>query len=153
MKSIVVVSDTHGNFSALEKLLPIMKESDYVFCLGDYQRDILAYKRELGDKIYSVSGNCDGGGGELILEIEGNKILLTHGHEYNVKSSLYRLVLRAKELGVNTVFYGHTHQSDIVCEDGITFINPGCATRFGESSYCYAVIYNGKITVTIVPIR
>lgn len=153
MKSIVIVSDTHGNFSALEKILPIMKESDYVFCLGDYERDILAYKKELGDKIFSVSGNCDGGSDEKILEIEGNKILLTHGHEYGVKNSLLKLVLRAKELGVNTVFYGHTHNADILCEEGVTLINPGCATRVGDSSYCYAVAHNGKITATIVPIR
>ena len=101
MKSIVVISDTHGNYSALEKLLPIMKESDYVFCLGDYQRDILAYKKELGNKIYSVSGNCDGGGGDVVLDIENNKILLTHGHEYNVKTSLFKLSLKSNSCNPN----------------------------------------------------
>lgn len=41
MKKIVVISDTHGNFSCIEKLLGIMKESDYVFHLGDFEKDIL----------------------------------------------------------------------------------------------------------------
>ena len=53
MKKIVIISDTHANFSALEALFPIMKESDYLFHLGDFQRDIKHYERELGDKVIS----------------------------------------------------------------------------------------------------
>ena len=153
MKSIVIISDTHGNYSAIEKILPIMLESDYVFCLGDFQRDILAYKKELGDKIYSVAGNCDGGGEDSVVEIDGYKMLLTHGDKYGVKSSLYKLFLRAEELGVKTVFYGHTHNADITEQNGITCINPGCMTNLGQSTYCYAVVHNGKLTATIVPVR
>ena len=44
MKTILVLSDTHGNLSDMEKLKGIMAESDYVFHLGDYQSDILAFK-------------------------------------------------------------------------------------------------------------
>ena len=153
MKSIVIISDTHGNHDAIEKILPIMMESDYVFCLGDFERDILAYKKQLGDKIFSVAGNCDGGGDDIVLEIDSHKIMLTHGDRYGVKYSKYKLLLKAKELGVNTVFYGHTHSAEIIEEDGINLVNPGAMTRFGESSYCYAVIHNKKLTATIVPVR
>lgn len=153
MKSIVVVSDTHGNLSAIEKILPIMQESDYVFCLGDFERDIMVYKNKLGDKIRSVKGNCDGGGEDLVVDVEGHKILLTHGDRYGVKYSKYKLLLRAKELGVSSVFYGHTHLAEICEEDRTNLINPGCMTRFGESTYCYAVVHNNKLTATIVPVR
>ena len=152
MKTAIVVSDTHRNFSALEKLLPKMLENDYVFHLGDNDGDILSYRKELGDKIYSVKGNCDGGGADQIIEIEGVKILLTHGDKYNVKSSLYNLFLRAKELGVSVVFYGHTHVADIIKQEGITLINPGCMTTYGLKSYCYAVFHQGKLTAKIVDI-
>lgn len=150
MKKIIAISDTHGNFSALEKLLPKMLENDYVFHLGDHERDILQYRKELGQKIYSVKGNCDGGGEDVILQVEGLKILLTHGDRYSVKRSNFNLLLRAKELGADVVFYGHTHTPLIETVDGITLINPGCMTRFSENTYCYAVIYKGKITAKIV---
>lgn len=151
MKTVIVLSDTHGNISAMEKLLPIMSESDYVFHLGDYDRDVFAFKRELGDKIYSVKGNCDGGGEEIIVEIDGVKVMLTHGDRYGVKTSLYKLLLKAKELGVNAVFYGHTHEPRIDEIDSVTLINPGCATRYGEKTYCFVAIYDGKLTAKIVP--
>ncbi len=154
MKSIVIVSDVHGNVSALEKILPVMKESNYVFCLGDFKRDILLYQKELGDKIYAVAGNCDGGGEDLVVDIEGCKILLTHGDRYGVKYSKYKLYLKAKELGVKYVFFGHTHISEITEENGITIINPGCMS-VGASlpTYCYAVVHNKKVIPTIVTIR
>ena len=149
MKTVLVLSDTHRNFSALEKLLPKMLENDYVFHLGDYQADILQY-RELGDKVYSVLGNCDGGGDDLVLEIEKVKILLTHGDRYGVKSSLYKLLLRAKEVGANVVFYGHTHIASVEKIDGITFVNPGCTYGYLDKSYCYAVFHQGNVTTKIV---
>ena len=152
MKTVIAISDTHGNFSSLEKLLPKMQENDYVFHLGDHERDILSYSKELKNKIYSVKGNCDGGGEDLTLEIEGLKILLTHGDRYSVKRSNFNLLLRAKEVGANVVFYGHTHCELIEEIDGITFINPGCMTRWSESTYCYAVLHNGKITAKIVKV-
>ena len=150
MKKIVVLSDTHGNYSVIEKLLPIINESDYVFHLGDFERDIELFSRSIISEIYSVSGNCDGGSSEQIVEVEGVKILLTHGNKYNVKTSLTSLLFRAKELGVDAVFYGHTHVPDIQSVDGIYLINPGCATRFSGNSYCYTVIHNKKVTSTIV---
>lgn len=150
MKTVIAITDTHANFSALEKLLPKMIENDYVFHMGDHQRDILSYSSELKNKILSVKGNCDGGGEDLIVEIEGLKILLTHGDRYSVKRSNFNLLLRAKEVGANVVFYGHTHSALIEEIDGITFINPGCMTRWSDNTYCYAVLHNGKITAKIV---
>jgi len=150
VKKIIIISDTHGNLSAMEKLLPIMKESDYVFHLGDFARDIKQFEREFDNKIFSVKGNCDGGGEDLLIEIDGVKMLLTHGDKYSVKWSLLKLKYKAKELGVRVVFYGHTHNADILDEDGIYFINPGCMNRFTDKSYCYAVLVDGKIVPSIV---
>ena len=150
MKKIVVLSDTHGNFSAIDKLIPIINESDFVFHLGDYDRDINAYGKEIKTKVYSVKGNCDGGGDDEILEIDGVKILLTHGDRYSVKSTLYKLFLRAKEVGATAVFFGHTHQPEITEMEGVQMINPGCMTRFSQNTYCYAVIHQGKLIAKIV---
>lgn len=130
-----------------------MEEADMVFHLGDHQSDIMAYQKELKGKIYSVMGNCDGGGDEQVLTVEGVKILLTHGNRYSVKQSLYKLQLRAEELGVDAVFYGHTHQADCTEINGVQYINSGAMSGFFDKSYCYAVFYNGKLTAKIVPIN
>ena len=111
-----------------------MKESDYIFHLGDYQSDIALFSREFGDKIHSVKGNCDMGGGDEILDIEGVKIMITHGNEYGVKNGLTRLNFKAKEVGASVVFYGHTHLAKIEEFDGITFINPGTLKSFINKS-------------------
>lgn len=150
MKKIVVVSDTHGNCRAIDKLLPIMNESDYVFHLGDYHRDIVAYRNDIKAEVVSVNGNCDGGGEDTVLDIDGVRVMLTHGDRYGVKGTLLKLFMRAKEVGANVVFYGHTHDADIVEQEGVYLINPGCTTMFSQNSYCYVVIYDGKITAKIV---
>ena len=153
MKKLVILSDTHGRKSAIEKIKTVMDESDFVIHLGDYQRDIAPYALQNKGKVLSVAGNCDGGGDDLVTEIDGVKILLTHGDRYGVKSGLIRLLYKAKEIGVNAVFFGHTHRPIIEEIDGITFINPGNTTVFSEKTYCYAVIYDKKITAKIVVIE
>ena len=153
MKTIVALSDTHGNVSAMEKICQIMKENDFVFHLGDFYKDAFLFKRDLGDKLYCVAGNCDGGGDDLFLQIEELKVMLTHGDRYGVKDGIDRLYYKAKELGVNVVFYGHTHCADITVYDGITFINSGCMKNCFDQSYCYAVINKDKIVAKIVKIN
>ena len=151
MKTLLILSDTHNNIKALEQLSSIMKDSDYIIHLGDYQKDIMLF-REYSNKIYSVKGNCDGGGEDLVLEIENTKLLLTHGDKYSVKTTLTNLLFRAKEIGANVVLYGHTHIPKIEEYDGITFINPGTLSYYGEKTYCYLVINGNKTVSKIVSI-
>mgnify|MGYP003310836034 CR=1 FL=1 len=153
MKTAIVISDTHGNISAIEKILPLINENDYLIHLGDGLNDLRCFSRDIKANVFSVAGNCDGGGEDEILEIEKVKILITHGDKYGVKSSLYKLLMRAKEVGASVVFYGHTHQNDITIADGITLVNPGALNSFIERTYCYAIFHDGKCTVKNVPIR
>ena len=88
----------------------------------------------------------------MIIDLDGVKILLTHGDHFGVKQSLLQLFYRAKEVGAQLVFYGHTHIASIDEIEGIKFINPGCMNKFSQNSYCYVVIYNGKITEKFVSI-
>lgn len=152
MKTLLILSDTHGNLEGINKLLPLMSESDYVIHLGDYCRDFRDMPPEIYDKLYFVKGNCDGGGEDAFIEIEDLKIMLTHGDRYGVKQSLTKLYLKGKETGVNVVLYGHTHIHNIEEYNGITFINPGTLSLYGKKTYCYAVIHKDKITAKIVEI-
>jgi len=145
MKSFIVFSDVHGDYKAMQKLRPLICENDGAFFAGDGLSCVLQSNIE---KLYWVAGNCDGyGDKELIAEIDGVKILLTHGHLYGVKSGLQRLFYRAKELDVNAVIFGHTHAPLIALEDGVLFLNPGtCSSNALKPTFIYLCINDGKIT-------
>jgi putative phosphoesterase len=107
-----------------------------------------------GLEFFIVKGNCDVFSTypqELIVELENVKLLLAHGHLYNVKKSLLNLTCRARELGCRAALFGHTHISGIEEYDGVTLINPGSigSPRIGRESYCYMVLHKGVITANI----
>ena len=153
MKTIFAFSDLH-----YKKLSPQLKsvaaESDYVFFLGDGAVNLEELPLHKG--FYGVRGNCDTLPlpKEECLEIEGIKVLLTHGDAYGVKDSLLRLEYHAKEQGCSLAFFGHTHFAEITEADGLTLINPGAlGSSFGDASYAYTVITEGRAFTKIVPCR
>lgn len=153
MKTITVVSDTHGNRKALDALDTVFAESDYILHLGDTSGDGSYVRSKYPDKTYLVKGNCDPiklGEDELVIEIEGVKIFATHGHLYSAKHTLLKLAERAKELGCAAALYGHTHRADEREIDGVLLINPGTMSRYTQKSYCYLVINDKKIVCKIV---
>ena len=152
MKTAIILSDTHGNVSELRKLLEIMEETDYIIHLGDGASDLSFLPSNERAKVIQVNGNCDAANLpiEQIIEIEGVKIFMTHGHKYNVKSNLYNLLTRGKELDVQMCLYGHNHKANIEKVDGINLINPGTLYRYSTTkSYCYCVFYDGNVVAKI----
>ena len=96
MKTIFAFSDIHEG-TIPPRLLAVAEESDYVFFLGDgaaRMGDLALHKG-----FFAVKGNCDylPLPEETVTEVEGVKILLTHGHRYGVKTDLLSLALRAEE--------------------------------------------------------
>lgn len=153
MKTITVISDTHGNMSRLTQLYGIFQESDFIVHLGDTSSDGSRIRAEFGDKTILINGNCDLpklGEDEKVLQIEGVKIFLTHGHLYSAKTTLSRLKDRAKELGCPLALYGHTHCANECELDGVTLVNPGNMSRYSQNSYCYLVINGDNFTSKIV---
>ena len=152
MKTAIVVSDTHGNVGDLKKLIPLMSENDYVLHLGDGERDLNCLPPEIKAKVINVKGNCDDclTPTEKIVEIENVKIFLTHGHNYGVKGSLYRLLLKGKEIGASVCFYGHNHRASVEQVEGVYLVNPGNLTRYSANkTFCFCTFSDGKFTATI----
>ena len=155
MKKLIVISDSHGNTRAVESLLPLIAENDYVVHLGDGAADMRVIRAQYPEKVYACSGNCDFFSPipeEDVMEVEYLRILYCHGHRYRVKSDLNALAKAAKERGCEIALYGHTHRADITEIDGVTLINPGSFKRpIGEGgSYCYLVINKDKCTPVLV---
>ena len=157
MKTIVVLSDTHGNKKVIEKLFPLLEENDYIVHLGDGNRDMSEVYRAFPDKTFVCQGNCDFSTpyskDEWELQVEDVKILCAHGHKYRVKSTTQELAEAALQRGCSLALYGHTHQALQETFSGVTVLNPGNNTPYSTNpSYGYVVINGSKITATIVPV-
>lgn len=153
MKSVIVISDSHGNRTAIDKLFPVFEECDYIIHLGDLSSDGLYIKKAFGDKVWLLNGNCDVmklGQDELTLEIEGVKLFACHGDRYGVKYGYDRLAYRAEEMGCNVALFGHTHQAVEFLIDGVTLFNPGTLSRYSQNSYLYLALTCGKAIGKIV---
>lgn len=155
MKTVVVVSDSHGNREAVEKLFPIFSESDYIIHLGDTSADGAYIRRNFPDNTYIVNGNCDFerlGEDELTLDIEQVKIYACHGDKYGVKYGYDRLAYRAKELGCGVALFGHTHRAFERELSGVLLFNPGTVKRYTQGTYLYLVINGNKAVGKICPL-
>lgn len=127
---ILVVSDTHGRLTKMEDLVKSYKDLDLIVHLGDHFKDARAVAGLTQTPIIAVHGNCDGWGlsqdrDYKVVETPGGRILLTHGHGYDVKRGVDRLLYKAEEEGAKAVLFGHTHQSYLEEIDGIFLMNPG----------------------------
>lgn len=153
-KHIIAFSDSH-NTPIPEALLNMIDESEFVFFLGDGTGSLGDLAFHSG--FFGVSGNCDTVmlQREQVIEIEGVRILLTHGDRYSVKRDLSLLAYRAQELNCSVVFYGHTHFAEIDRLENITFVCPGSIYNpvVGEPTYATATITNGKFLAKIVNIN
>lgn len=78
---------------------------------------------------------------KLLLTVNGQKLLMVHGHMEGVDYGYNKLGLDAKMLGTNIAVHGHTHIP--VCEQrgDFTFINPGSISRpRGGSPASFAIL-------------
>jgi putative phosphoesterase len=128
---VLILSDSHGNKNILREVINSEKP-DKIFFLGDHINDIYSLEKSFDGDICAVKGNVDygmQGVEDLILSINGYKMLLTHGHKYRVKFDYYSLYLKAREYEVDFVFFGHTHACADFEENGIRFMNPGSIAK------------------------
>ncbi len=122
---IVVMSDTHGETNSIDQVRHAVGAVDFVFHCGDSELDT---QHESLQEAFVVGGNCDWDSSfpsEVYTEVNGVKVLMTHGHLWQVKSTLMPLSYRAQEVGVDVVLFGHSHLLGAEMIDGILFVNPG----------------------------
>ena len=133
MKKLIIVSDNHGDKN-IEMILD-KREYDLAIHCGDSQ---FQYNSEIMKKFnVRVKGNCDFDNNypnEVVIEIEGIKLFITHGHLYNIKYTFKDLCLKADELGCQIALFGHSHQLMNETTRGIQLINSG-STAFSRSQY------------------
>lgn len=151
---IAVVSDTHRDKDTMNRISELIENADMLIHLGDNVDDAETLEEIFKKKTISVRGNCDFRTRvpeELVEEIDGIRVLVTHGHNYNVKNNLLQLLYRAEELNVDMVLFGHTHIPEITFQSGIWLINPGSASlpRNGGKTIVFIELKGGEISPSI----
>jgi putative phosphoesterase len=127
-----VIADTHG---ALHPQIPEVFEGvAEIFHAGDVGSERVLDELAAVAPVVAVQGNMDGSPAlarlpeRRILEREGRRIVLLHGHL--VRAARPALLLEAtRDARPDLVIFGHTHEPFEGELHGVVFFNPGAAGR------------------------
>ncbi|MDO4566183.1 MAG: YfcE family phosphodiesterase [Oscillospiraceae bacterium] len=131
---IVAFSDSHGDFTALERIYKAQPRAECYIHLGDGLAEALALRERHPEMpLVPLKGNCDyrakdAADTKLLEPQEGLRVLCTHGHRFHVKHGLGVLIEAAEGMGVSAVLFGHTHEPFCRRIGDIWFVNPGRAS-------------------------
>lgn len=138
---ILVMSDTHDDSDIIDVVKEHVGAVDAIFHCGDSELDL--HHSSL-DGVQVVLGNCDMDSSmpiEVNISVKGTHIYMTHGHLFQVKSSLMSLNYRAQELKAQIVLFGHSHVLGAEMINGVLFVNPGSLkVPRGRKEKSYAII-------------
>lgn len=154
-----VLSDTHGDLSRMFAAADYIRalKPDALIHLGDFCADAEAMAKELRLELHAVAGNCDAGRTTHpvvdVLEAEGARILLCHGHNYDVGETPQRLIWAAQERECTAALFGHTHRQFLEKEDGVLLMNPGslCRPRGTEAGLGLLTVEKGVVRGLLLP--
>ncbi|MBQ4313030.1 MAG: metallophosphoesterase [Clostridia bacterium] len=153
---IMVVSDTHGKWSALYRAIMSQPQAEVIIHLGDGEDDLEKLRFEFpGKMMVNVAGNCDWGSSRSYfdtMKIEGKKIFFTHGHLHDVKWGLDKLIASASKEGADICLFGHTHIPYTQYRDGMYIMNPGSLGHPRDYAPSYGIIdiVQGGVVTSIV---
>lgn len=161
---ILVASDSHNHFGILLGILKQFGPScdAFAFC-GDGFSDIAhifamakedeEIKNIIPPVIAFVGGNCDPSIYPIslkeqltapvkqVLTVNGQNILIVHGHREGVDFGFNKLGLEMKFSNCKTAFFGHTHIAEEVVIKNNKFINPGsCSSPRGGQPPSFAIL-------------
>ncbi len=134
---ISVFSDTHGNIKDMREAVVRFSPLDKIVHLGDGVRDGGMVAREAAIHFHGVRGNEEYGTDlpeVVLLEAEGWRLLLTHGHQMNInpyypkdvwEQDLRDMAAWVKEKGADALLFGHAHTPVLQRVNGIILCNPG----------------------------
>ena len=137
---ILLVSDSHSNYEALDRLFKMYPNMDLYLHAGDSEQDEFSIK-----PFISVRGNCDHYYDFLNFLV----IPSPYGNIY-VQHTPFVSKSVINEHNAKIVIHGHTHTRRNEKVNGILFINPG-AISFArdkyEGSYAILNIEENKVEV------
>ncbi len=125
---IMVLSDSHGLINEVVQIVDHFKVDRIIHC-GDF---CVEATTPPFTTMLKVRGNCDFAIDvplKKVIEWQGLRAIVVHGHKYRVKESYLQLSYLAEEEKADIVFFGHSHQPVSFLEKGTLFLNPGSIYR------------------------
>ena len=154
---ILVTSDTHRDFDALERVVLGHTEAQVLIHLGDGAAEAEKIAQEFEKlQVLQVRGNCDVKSKIMLMKevvLDGTKIFMTHGHLYGVKQYIYPIFREAKEKNAQVLLFGHTHQVFSAFKDGIHIMNPGSLRGENGSYGILDITPSGVVPRIVYPFR
>lgn len=156
---IGIISDTHipvRTQKIPEKVFEVFKDVELILHCGDIEVISVIEELEKIAPVRAVHGNCDpyiGFETHEVIKIDDVKLGLTHGVVYP-KGDTQQLYYLAKELDVDILVSGHTHQPLIRQENDVLLLNPGSPTqpRLSDPSVMLLEINGSEVNAEIVKI-
>ncbi len=127
------------------------KKWDYIVLTGDYTIPAVVKYFELYLKKKENLIVCKGNMDQFLLpekqtfEINGLKFGVYHGTEISPRGDINQLKKTADEMGVNVLFTGHSHKSQLYYDKKFIILNPGTST--GASGGTSWTVDTGIITI------
>ena len=127
---ILIVSDTHRSDENLKLVIRQHTPLDMLIHLGDAEGSEVLIEQWVNQdcQLAMVLGNNDFFSSlerEIELELGPHRILLTHGHYYNVSLGVEGLYQEAVDRNCDIAMYGHTHRPFLEKRGAVTILNPG----------------------------
>lgn len=156
-----LISDTRIPERANElpkKVLEIFKEVDLILHSGDITDQSVLDKLNEIAPVKAVQGNMDRAYGldlpkNIVLEIENKKVGVIHGQVYP-RGDTQQLYYTAKELEVDILVSGHSHQPQIEQIKDVLLLNPGSPTvpRLADRTVMLLEITSKEVNVDLIKI-
>lgn len=149
VQRVLVVSDSHGISDHIKKIIDKHSPISLFIHLGDIGEDPKYIREWLvnpnvsdpnGVPAVFIRGNCDHGWlkrklskSEVIIELNGNRVLLTHGHHFHVDDGMDELISFGARENIQLILHGHTHiplnqkfgDIRILCPGSVSFPSKG----------------------------
>lgn len=140
---IAVFSDSHRRSQAMLNAIETCSP-DMIIHLGDGEGDTDKIKRQFPQiPLKAVRGNCDFNMAlpeSLLLELNGVRIYMSHGHYHGVKNGLASLLNAAHFSQADFAMYGHTHIAHYAEPGGMRVLNPGSCGLSLQPSWAEVII-------------
>lgn len=158
---IGLISDTHIPDRAKivpQKVFDAFDGVDLILHAGDLTSLKVIDELEQIAPVIAIQGNMDRVNGidlpiAKVLEVEDLKVGIAHGEVYP-RADTQQLVYLAKELDVDILVSGHSHQPKIEQSEGVLLLNPGSPVvpRLADRTVMLLEIKNKEVNVEIIKI-
>ena len=142
--NITVVSDTHGDFDTLYRIVEQNIDSDLFIHLGDGEREFYDVQSVFYNKPFIfIKGNNDWEDHPqcLVTELGGKRFYMCHGHRFERSLLSDRLSATAVVNGCDAALFGHTHVPFNETVNGVLLFNPGSPVLpRGGKAHTYGII-------------